>query len=854
MSRRSTHVSSARSAIWLIVFAGLMASPAAGEQIVIDQVLAIPIPRATTRSLLAVDPLEMMLVNDNWTTPAAGDSVLIGADQHANWQSLDADKNGWFEGEILTGGYASVVVTTDQEQTWLLTGQGCTMVFVNGVPRIGSKYAYSDSYESWEPRFDYCSLPVHLPAGENHLLARCSRGRLKLTLNEPAAAVSFNTRDLTIPDLLCNRPVATHGALVIINAEDQPLSDLTIVVAGNEWVTGTTAVPIIQPQSVRKVGFSLSGQAPPEPEPLPVTLDLYRSASQDELLASATVTLGVRDPFQTHKRTFISEIDGSVQYYAVNPARSTDPELKPALILSVHGARVEAINQANSYSGKSWAHIVAATNRRPYGYDWEDWGRLDALEVLTDAALKLSYDPEHVYLTGHSMGGHGTWHLGATFPDRFAAIGPSAGWISFASYAPRQQTVKQAGCRELIQRALLPGDTLALSRNYRHHGIYILHGDADNSVPVEQARQMVEHLADFHHDHIYHEESEVGHWWDLSDEPGADCVDWAPMFDFFKTRTLPGQRRLRQVDFVTANPGVSARCHWLSIDAQIHPLQLSSVDIRHDPGRHRFFGTTANVARLSLEAPTAATGDTVFLELDQQSLAVHMAPGQSRIWLANDSETWQTCPPPAATDKNPRRCGTFKDAFRHRVLFVYGTNGTPAENAWAFTKARFDAECFWYQGNGSVDIVADRNFDRDAEPDRSIILFGNAETNTAWKELLADSPVQVRRGSVQIGDRTFTGNDLACLCIRPRAQSDIASVGIISGTGISGMRLTGTRPYLYAGYALPDLVVFTSDDEPGWIEAEDHPNGDKQCSQSNILAAGYFGNDWQIPSGVFAFE
>ena len=26
------------------------------------------------------------------------------------------------------------------------------------------------------------------------------------------------------------------------------------------------------------------------------------------------------------------------------------------------------------------------------------------------------------------MGGHGTWHIGTLFPDRFAAIGPSAGW------------------------------------------------------------------------------------------------------------------------------------------------------------------------------------------------------------------------------------------------------------------------------------------------------------------------------------------------------------------------------------------------------------------------------------------
>ena len=54
--------------------------------------------------------------------------------------------------------------------------------------------------------------------------------------------------------------------------------------------------------------------------------------------------------------------------------------------------------------------------------------------VLDQVTKSLAFDPTRVYLTGHSMGGHGTWILGSTYPDRFGAIGPSAGWISFWSY------------------------------------------------------------------------------------------------------------------------------------------------------------------------------------------------------------------------------------------------------------------------------------------------------------------------------------------------------------------------------------------------------------------------------------
>ena len=34
------------------------------------------------------------------------------------------------------------------------------------------------------------------------------------------------------------------------------------------------------------------------------------------------------------------------------------------------------------------------------------------------------------------------------------------------------------------------------------------------------------------------------------------------------------------------------------------------------------------------------------------------------------------------------------------------------------------------------------------------------------------SPVQVRRGQVKVGTRAVTGDDLACLFIRPRPGSD----------------------------------------------------------------------------------
>ena len=69
---------------------------------------------------------------------------------------------------------------------------------------------------------------------------------------------------------------------------------------------------------------------------------------------------------------------------------------------------------------------------------------------------KTSQPTRRTYLTGHSMGGHGTWHLGVTFPDRFAAIAPGRGWISMWSYAgakrPAAAPMKSGGAGRFPQR------------------------------------------------------------------------------------------------------------------------------------------------------------------------------------------------------------------------------------------------------------------------------------------------------------------------------------------------------------------------------------------------------------------
>ena len=869
-----------------VLIVPVLSDPPEPESIILTKGLVAAFPEGYCRSVYPLDPIAHRLATGQWSPPRPGDPLPLTAamitsaragtssptspsssssppssdsgPKNETWEAVAANEQGWFEHKALRCGYAYLTYEARAPEVLILEASAHDWVYVNGEPHVGNRYGQSDKYESWQPRFDFCELPVLLQPGRNDFLFKCARGRLKVRLNKPPKDVYFNIKDVTAPDLIVGEATDTQAAVVVVNATALPLRGVSLTVFGEGLSPLEKPVPDIRPLSVRKIGFPLRGGAPAATGEISLDLALVKKDKNHATVLDRTmINLRAVNYSDPHKRTYISPVDGSVQHYAVLPARGgphshpspqaqTQPasdslsvsprDIPAALVLSLHGANVEALNQVRSYAPKTWAHIVAPTNRRPYGFNWEDWGRLDALDVLAEAQKRLRTDPSRVYLTGHSMGGHGAWSVGGLFPDLFAAIGPSAGWISFWSYRVRNAAETDTPLGQMIMRPFLPSDPFAVLKNYRQHGVYIIHGEKDESVPVTESRHMAADLQKMHQDFVYHEQPGAGHWWDASPEAGVDCVDWPPLFDFFARHARPGRERVREIEFSTPCPGISASSNWLTIEAQSEPLKLSSARVRVNADDGLFSGSTENVSRLSLDLSPWEPRETLRVELDGQAIAGIPRPKEeSRLWLARRDGRWEVTPRPPASMKGPHRYGLFKDAFKNRVVLVFGTRGNREEKAWAEAKARYDAETFWYQGNGSVDIVPDSEFTPARYADRNVILYGHADMNSAWRMLLPETPVQVRRGKLSAGNQKLEGRDLACLFIRPRPDSDIASIGVIAGTGITGLRLTDTLPYLYAGYSFPDLFIA----RPALLTE----------GNRGVEAAGFFGPDWRLETG-----
>ncbi|HSV72439.1 MAG TPA: prolyl oligopeptidase family serine peptidase [Chthonomonadales bacterium] len=811
---------------WPAVLAFLLvAASAHAEDLTPRSWLVLPPVGRGGRLPFPPDALAARIAAGDWRGATAGDALTLPDSTSRAWTEARPDPDGTLRHPALRGGYALWTLDLPAARTMLLEASHHSVAIVNGEPRTGDLYGYG-----------WVRLPVRLNAGHNWLLFACARGAVRARLVGPPAPLSLDVRDATLPDLPVGRSSSAWAAVVVLNATERERRDLRIVATAPGGRVTVSRIAPVGPLTVRKVRFRVAAR-PQQAGDLRIDLTLRDGA---RVLDRSAITIRARAAGASRRVTFVSGIDGSVQYYAVQPAPPTTGREARALVLSLHGAGVEAIGQADAYAPKSWCHIVAPTNRRPFGFDWEDWGRLDALEVLDHARRELGTDPARTYLTGHSMGGHGAWHLGLSLPDLFAAIAPSAGWASFATYGGAAPERQPGPVQALLQRAASPSDTYSLVRNALGTGVYVLHGDADDNVPVAESRRMRAILEPFHRDLHWHEQAGAGHWWDISDEPGADCVDWPPIFDLFARRRLPEAREVRELEFVTANPGIAATRSWATIEAQQRALVPSSVRLRCDPHRRRVSGETANVLRLSLDLAHLPPGEPVQVALDgAAALTIAWPAHGARVWLERAGNAWRAAAPPSPDRKGPARSGPFKDAYRHRFVLVYGTRGTPEENAWAYARARFDAEVFWYRGNGSPDVVADTDFDPRRERDRGVVVYGNADTNAAWSALLGASPIQVRGGVLRVGERELRGAALACLIVRPRPGSAVASVAVVSGTGVHGMRLTDRLPVFVSGVAYPDWVAFGPEAVArGW---------------AGVLGAGFFGDDWSLEGGEAAW-
>ncbi len=640
------------------------------------------------------------------------------------------------------------------------------------------------------------------------------------------------------------KPLATRSEIVFLTPEYPRLlaeaERLVIDMGGLSPLMKEVSLPsvemLVEDAKMRWYDF---GRAPRDWEYVKRQLTTARASAQ-------TLAAG-EDPYRDQTgllvKAYRSDLDDTLQPYALYVPKSYDPKKAYPLLVSLHGATSNHLLNRRRVFGlgnrRGESDYEAIRNEdvtfpevdfivlSPYGRGemagYNGIAEADVLRAMDDVERAYNVDRDRVYLTGLSMGGGGTWHLGLRYPDRFAAIAPVCA-VGDASLLPFSQGAS-ADDRALMD---LTGPTV-LAENAANLQVFIFHGDEDPAVNIEHSRRMVARYRD------------LG-WLDKSvhffELPGVNHFAWdfayrdASLF----ARLAPVRRNPfpDHVVYSTFSPRFN-KAYWLRIDRIDHGLKLARIEGRR---RVRLFEITVdNVSAFTMLLGPALVppGMPIEVKLNGEAIwrgvpppgALSLLRGRAGRWI---QRAW-TGPAVGPTDHPEATFRSVSLAQSAAHVYVYGTAGDPAASA----ATRQAAETFADWGpnvRARWRVLADSEVTPEIMASRNLVLVGNAALNRVVARMAEKLPIRQDATGTFAGTRRVAGPEASFRvhCPNPLAAGRYVLVyGAASAAGLKRFQPPaggGGRPP--SPPSLADYLVLGDDGPP--------------------VLTGYFRDDWSIPA------
>lgn len=789
--------------------------------------------------------------------PREGDELpsFLAQGGKVKWTSVGLDSNGrvyydnedvWWDTLIDIYGYAATSVISYAFTTFNVSSQdSCRAVAVtNGLSdlralaitkslsgfRINERGYSANACKSPHPSGDYVT-PVLLKPGKNKILISTRRG-FSFKLVPGTEPVTF-LDDVISPDIIdTSTNLSAPFSVSLINNTTERIISMNFHMDGRGYFKDIdSTLKNSHPLIPKKFGFQLEQMAKVPDSLNELWFPISVSGSEIELKDS--IRIGIVKPGAPYKATFISCIDNSVQYFGVNPpkvdsGKNFDYNKKYSLILSLHGASVEANGQVGCYASKDWAYVIAPTNRRPYGFNWEDWGRLDMLEVLNEAFKRFNIDSNRVYLTGHSMGGHGTWINGLTHIGLFAALAPSAGWSNLQMYVPwtleKSGWFAAPGALAYRNKVLREGSPFFLLDNAFNAPVYVLHGGVDDNVPTVHGRLLSGLLQSMKYDITYNEIPGKNHWWDDDkQEPGVECVDHKDLTTFLKSKVRNPYPK--EVLFKLINPSNNNKCYWVTIDEQELLYQDSKIDARASSGKIDILTENIKGFTLTLSPELISLGEIKFI-IDGNFTRFNFEKSGQVSFIKKGNKFVLGKVEHKGLCKTMGLYGPMKQGYFTPFVLVYGKGKINYGEACA------EAGYWCSNANGFVEVLADTEVTEDIIKNYNLILFGGPDENCITERINSKLPINIKNGSIWLGKERLYGEGLALELIYPNPLNREKFIVLYAGADDEGKKISYHFNVVRPSTGVPDFIIYD--------------RGVKKRGWGGVAATGFFDANWQL--------
>lgn len=545
-------------------------------------------------------------------------------------------------------------------------------------------------------------------------------------------------------------------------------------------------------------------------------------------------------------RAYISDIDDSLQTYSVSVPKGYDDSRPWPLLVSMHGHgwfRPFQGHPAPAYRG-----AICLSPQGRGATDYKGLGELDVLQAIEEVKKHFNIDVNRIYLTGHSMGGTGAFHLGTHYADLFAGILPVSGNADYLAWTHawgwnRVFPGRNTAMRTWVQESHC---ARAYAQNLMTLPTFIISGTGDIVVPPEHSRNMAKLLRKYNAPVQYREylDAEHGGFPTFLLQQG---LSWVTSYE-----RNPYPRNI----YWKADSLRYGKAYWTRMEQFAQPV--TSAYLHTSLRKEDLVFQTSNLLSFSFQRPAELfqPADSMTLTIDKQEIHLQNLPRDPEAWITLRKDPihgWRDArdlPQPGLIKKAGLE-GPISAALEQPFVLVVGTSALDdsMNQAWKREAQTFQEE--WKRRNGApCRLVTDKECTPDIMKQYNLILFGDGRDNSVSdliakslpvSDMLSNLPIK-NQDPQEIQSSPLDAPDLGYMLVYPNCEfSPDRLVVMLSANSQKGAYQMWGRFGNWFNWGVFDSRKYF---DYACFDA-------RSATPESMLLIGWFGTDWRVESGTF---